>query len=169
MPDATTLAAVALMLAFAAIGLGRPLPLNDASGLTLLISLLQLWGYLYLCRTLLRLPFALVITARRFRQARRQYQLNRRESLQDGLIRSFLDTRRWAVGTLATVDRLGVCAFTLLATTPGVGYFLLQLGGLVGILLLLLLYAFRGSFALLVEDQLDQPRRGERPFFNLRD
>lgn len=169
MPDGTTLAAVALTLTFASAGLGRPLPLNDSTGLALLTSLLLLWGYLYLCRTLLRLPFALVITFRRARHARRQYQLNRWESVQDGVIRGFLDTRRWSVGPLALVDRLGVCGFTLLATTPGLGNLLLQLGGLIGILLLLLLYAFRGSFALLVEDHLDQPGRAERPFFNLRD
>jgi hypothetical protein len=151
--DARTVAAIAFTLALTHTGLGRPLPFPVDAPASLAAGLLLFTAYLYLFRTLMRLPFALVITAQRARYAYRKYGLDRRESLRDGLVRGFLDTRRWTVGSLALIDRLAVVGLTVLATLPVLGMLLVRLGGLVGIALLLILYLLRGRFALLVDER----------------
>src|SRR5215813_5263694 len=129
MADYRTLLAITLMLTFAAVGLGRDLPFDTNSLISFAESLVLFLGYLYLSRSLVRLPFALVIMVRRARRARTQYGLNGRESLRDGFVRGFLDTRRWTVAPLATIDRGVVVGLTLLSTTPYLGLFLIRLGG----------------------------------------
>src|SRR5690349_18408187 len=112
MMDFRTLIAVTLTLAFAHLGLGRELPF-DSSNLVAFISDIALFaGYLYLIRTLVRLPVAIVITIRRTRYAQQQYKLRGIESLRDGYTRGFLDARRWTVGPLAVIDRSTVCIAT---------------------------------------------------------
>lgn len=168
--DLRTVLAVILTLTLASLGLGRELPL-DASGLLSLVASLTLFlGYLYLFRTLVRLPFAVVITLRRTRYAREQYGLNQRESLRDGFARGFLDTRRWSVMPFALIDRLSVFAIASLATTPFLGAFLVRLGGLLGVALMLILYLFRGTFSFLVDDNIrrDDPAT-LLPFLKTRD
>ncbi|MBL8160626.1 MAG: hypothetical protein JNJ61_01475 [Anaerolineae bacterium] len=150
--DARTCIAVALTLALTYTGLGRPLPFATDAPIAFAAGLLVFAAYLYLFRTLVRLPFALVITAQRARYAYRKYGLDRRESLRDGFVRGFLDTRRWTVGPLALIDRLAVIGLTVLATLPGLGLLLVRLGGMVGIALLIMLYLLRGRFALLVDE-----------------
>lgn len=147
-----TLIAVTLTLALTTLGLGRALPFETGAPVAFVISLIAFFAYIYLCRTLVRFPIALFITARRMRYALQHYGLNRRESLRDGFVRGFLDTRRWTVGPLAMIDRLTVIGFTILATTPYMGAFLVRIGGLLGIALLLMIYLVRGHFALLVND-----------------
>jgi hypothetical protein len=100
-----------------------------------------------------------------------QYGLNRRESLRDGFVRGFLDTRRWTVAPLVSIDRLAVVGFTLLATIPYLGVFLVRFGGLLGIAVMLILYLFRGSFSFLVEGGLQRDTRwtNSLPFLKTRD
>jgi hypothetical protein len=171
MVDLRTLLAIALTLTFSYAGLGRELPLDTTALILFASSLLLFVSYLYLMRSLIRLPFALVITIRRTRYARSQYGLNTRESLRDGFVRGFLDTRRWTVAPLVSIDRLAVVGLTLLSTTPYLGTFLIRLGGLVGIVLMLLLYLFRGKFSFLVEDSLQTETRWTSglPFLKTRD
>ena len=171
MIDFRTLTAVILTLAFARLGLGRDLPFDSSNAVTLIGDAALFIGYLYLIRTLARLPVAIVITIRRTRYARSQYKLHGMESLRDGYTRGFLDTRRWTVGSLAVVDRVTVCIATLLATIPGLGQLLVTLGGFVGIALLLVLYLMRGTFSWLVADRLDSPTQSsiQLPFINRRD
>lgn len=166
-----TLLAILLTLTLAYAGLGRELPLDTSAPLPFAASLMLFVGYLYLTRSLVRLPFALVITFRRARFARRKHGLDRRESLRDGFVRGFLDARRWTVAPLVSIDRLAVVGLTLLATTPYLGLFLLRFGGLLGILLLLMLYLFRGTFSFLVEDSLQTDTRWTTslPFLKTRD
>jgi hypothetical protein len=166
-----TLLAIVLTLTLAYIGLGRDLPLDTSAPLPFAASLILFVGYLYLLRSLVRLPFALVITVRRARFARRKHSLDWRESLRDGFVRGFLDTRRWTVAPLASIDRLAVVGLTLLATTPYLGLFLVRFGGLLGILMLLILYLFRGTFSFLVADSLqtDSPWTASLPFLKTRD
>ncbi len=169
--DLRTLAAVILTLAFAHLGLGRTLPFDSSNGVELISTLALFAGYLYLMRTLIRLPVAAVITIRRTRYAQRQYKLNSLESLRDGYTRGFMDSRRWTVEPLALVDRVMICIATLLATLPGLGGLLVTLGGFLGIALLLVLYLMRGTFSWLVADRLDstvQPSLN-MPFINRRD
>ncbi len=147
--------AIALTLTLTTTGLGRDLPFDTNALIPAALSLIIFAAYLYLCRTLTRLPVAIVITIRRIRYAQQHYGLSRRESLRDGFVRGFLDTRRWTVGPLALIDRLAVIGFTIFATTPFLGAFLVRLGGLFGIALLLIIYLMRGKFALLVDDKLD--------------
>ena len=169
--DLRTLAAVILTLAFAHLGLGRPLPFDTSNGIELISSAALFVGYLYLMRTLIRLPIAAIITVRRTRYARHQYKLSNIESLRDGYTRGFMDTRRWTVEPLALVDRVMICIASLLATIPGLGGFLVTLGGFIGIALLLVLYLMRGTFSWLVADRLEssvQPSLNI-PFINRRD
>ncbi|MEP6984332.1 MAG: hypothetical protein ABI970_01950 [Chloroflexota bacterium] len=166
-----TLVAVILTLAFAHLGLGRDLPF-DSSNVVVLVSDIALFtGYLYLMRTLVRLPVAIVITVRRTRYAQTQYKLRGMESLRDGYTRGFLDTRRWTVGPLAVADRTTICIVTLLATIPGLGQLVVTLGGFIGIALLLILYLMRGTFSWLVADRSDSPTQSslQLPFINRRD
>lgn len=171
MIDLHTLAAVILTLAFAHIGLGRVLPFETPDVLTFVSQITLFASYLYLLRTLVRLPFALVITVRRTRYALRQYKLNAVESLRDGYTRGFLDTRRWTVQPLANIDRIAVCIITLLATLPGMGRFLVTLGGLIGMALLIVLYLMRGTFSWLVADRIDSSPQttASFPFIRSRD
>ncbi len=171
MLDLRTLFAILLTLALAYSGLGRDLPLDTAAPVPFVASLILFAGYLYLMRSLVRLPFALVITVRRTRFARRKHGLDWRESLRDGFVRGFLDNRRWTVPPLASIDRLAVVGLTLLATTPYLGLFLVRFGGLLGILLLLILYLFRGTFSFLVVDSLhtESPWSASLPFLKTRD
>lgn len=171
MIDFRTVIVVVLTLAFADLGLGRPMPF-DSSTVIRLVSGLALFGsYLYFMRTLIRLPFAIVITIRRTRYAQLQYKLKGIESLRDGYARGFLDTRRWTVEPLAIVDRITVCCATLLVTIPGLGMLLLTLGGFMGMALLLVLYLMRGTFGWLVADKLDHAVQSplQLPFINRRD
>jgi hypothetical protein len=169
--DSRTLLAVALTLTLTYAGLGRELPLDTTALVPFTSSLLLFVSYLYLMRSLIRLPFALVITIRQMRHARSHYGLDGRASLRDGFVRGFLDTRRWTVPPLASIDRLAVVGLTLLSTTPYLGTFLIRLGGLVGIVLMLLLYLFRGRFSFLVEDSLQTESRWTSglPFLKTRD
>jgi hypothetical protein len=152
--DLRTLLAIVLTLTLASAGLGRDLPLDASAPLPFVTSTLLFVGYLYLCRTLVRLPFAIVIAVRRAVHAREHYQLDARESLRDGFARGFLDTRRWTVSPLALVDRLAVFGFTLLATVPLLGALLVIVGGMVGLSLMLMLYLLRGNFSFLVDDNI---------------
>lgn len=170
MIDLHTLAAVLLIFAFAHLGLGRELPFDTASAITLASQIVFFAAYLYLLRTLVRLPIALVITIRRTRHALRQYQLGRMESLRDGYTRGFLDARRWTVQPLALIDRVTVCVATLLATLPA-GRLLVTFGGILGISLLLVIYLMRGTFGWLVADSINtslQPT-ASFPFIRTRD
>ena len=154
MIDLHTLSAVLFIFAFARLGLGRDLPFDTADAITFASQIVLFAAYLYLLRTLVRLPVALVITFRRTRHALRQYQLGRMESLRDGYTRGFLDTRRWTVQPLALIDRVTVCIAALLATLPA-GRLLVTLGGIIGIALLLVLYLMRGTFGWLVGDSIN--------------
>ena len=169
--DLRTLVAVILTLAFAHLGLGRDLPFDSSNVVALMSDAALFASYLYLMRTLARLPVAVVITIRRTRYAQHQYKLRGLESLWDGYTRGFLDTRRWTVGSLAVVDRVTVCVSVLLATVPGLGSLVLTLGGFIGIALLLVLYLMRGTFSWLVADRLDSPvlTSLQLPFINRRD
>jgi hypothetical protein len=169
--DPRTAAAVGLTFAFMAAGLGRALPLDGSEIVPLVVSAAFLTGYFYLWRTLLRLPFALVITLRRARHAQTRYGLSRRESLRDGYVRGFLDTRRWTVGPLALFDRMAVFCLALLACTPGAAQLFLWLGGIIGLALLLTVYLLRGTFGWLVDEapRPDGINRPALPFLDLRD
>ena len=166
-----TLIAVILTLAFAHLGLGRDLPFDTSNVVAFMSDVALFASYLYLIRTLVRLPIALIITVRRTRYAQQQYKLHGLESLRDGYTRGFLDTRRWTVGSLALVDRVTVCVSALLATIPSLGRFVITLIGLIGIALLLVLYLMRGTFSWLVADRLDSPSQPslQLPFINRRD
>ncbi len=169
--DLHTLVAVILTLAFTHLGLGRDLPFDSSNVVALISDVALFAGYVYLMRTLIRLHVAFVITLRRTRYAQDQYKLQGVESLRDGYTRGFLDTRRWTVGSLAVVDRSTVCISVLLATIPGLGLFVVTLGGFIGIALLLVLYLMRGTFSWLVADRLDNPTQSslQLPFTNRRD
>lgn len=169
MPDRRTLLIILITLTLTTLGLGRDIPFDTTAPAAFVFTLTLFIAYLYFCRTLVRLPVALVITIRRARQAHQKYGLDSRESLRDGLARGFLDTRRWSVSPLSLMDRLSVVGFTLLATIPFLGVFLVRFGGFCGLALLLILYLIRGKFTLLVEDNLDSSayQAASLPFINL--
>lgn len=169
--DWHTVVAVLLTFAFAVAGLGRSLPMRTGAFVPFGADVLLFIGYLYLLRSLARLPLAIRITRRQMRKAQVDYGLSRREALRDGLLRGVFDRRRWEVGQLALLDRFMVIAGTLAATTPALGVFLVRVIGLFGVIALLLIYLFGGSFALLVgEAPVRRPARNDAlPFIDLRD
>ncbi|MEZ4670415.1 MAG: hypothetical protein R3E39_21115 [Anaerolineae bacterium] len=158
MMDLRTVVAVIITLTIAYAGMGRTLPFDTSAPVPLVAGIMLFVGYLYAARTVVRLPFALVITIRRTRYAQREYGLVGIDRLREGYVRGFMDTRRWRVGPLALVDRLTVFAATFVATLPTVGSVLLTLVGLMGLALLLIVYLLRGIFGWLVEDELGSGR-----------
>jgi hypothetical protein len=151
-----TIAAVAITLVAVKYGLGRDLPFDIHDLPSLVIGITLFIGYLYLTRTLFRLPFALTITYRRMKYARQHYSLNRREALRDGFYRGFLDRRRWSVTPLALYDRLALLTFTLMATTPLLGALLVGIGGIMGLVAMLVIYLYSGTFNFLLGEAVEQ-------------
>lgn len=154
--DIRTIAAVGLTLALVHIVLDYSLPIDFSGVLPVLRSLALFIGYLYLTRTLFRLPFAVVIVIRRTRYAHQHYQLSWRESLSDGFTRGVLDRRRWTTGTLALLDRLALLAFTVFSAQPGTGMIWVMLLGMIGILVMLIVYLTSGTFNFLLGDGQEQ-------------
>jgi hypothetical protein len=150
--DPRTALAVIVILTLANAGLGRDLPFATNALVPFLVDLVLFVGYLYLARTLFRLPFALLIAVRRARLAQVRYGLSLRESLRDGIVRGFLERRRWNVGQLALLDRLALFLITLESTTPMSGVLLVKLGGIFGLALMLIIYLMTGTFSLLLDD-----------------
>jgi hypothetical protein len=110
MPDRRTLIAIFLTFSLAHFSVGYVVPIDFDTPITTLTGIALYTGYIYCFRTVIRIPIAIVITWRRVLFARHHYGLNPIESLRDGFVRGFLDTRRWTVGPLAMVDRVAVFA-----------------------------------------------------------
>lgn len=128
--------------------LGAPFPLRmDDPGL-LLIDLTLFLSYIYFAWTLFRLPFVLLIAYWRFRQTGRESRLTRQERLAEAWIRA-ADRRRWTVGKLAQLDRLGFMMIVFLGT-PVDARGALQLFGFLGLCLLLSLYFTTGRYEFLL-------------------
>ncbi len=150
--DIRTIGAAGLTMALAHIVLDYPLPIDFSGVLPILRSLALFIGYLYLMRTLFRLPFAVVIVIRRTRYAQQHYQLSWRESLSDGFTRGVLDRRRWTKGTLALLDRLALLAFIVVSAHPRTGILWVTLLGMIGILMMVIAYLISGTFNFLLGD-----------------
>lgn len=155
MIDLRTPLVILLTVVLCTFTLGYDFPIRLGSMDTALIDLTLYVGSVILLRTLLRLPFVVVITRRRTRYAMQTYGMSRREALMDGYLRGVADRRRWTVGMLAQVDRFALLVMAYLTTVPGLGRVLVQLGGLFGLLMLILIYLITGKFALLLSDDLD--------------
>lgn len=146
-------AAIALILAWVSspISGGYTSPLNTATLPDFAGSVVLFASYLYFMRTLFRLPFAVRMAIRRYRHARRHYNLEQSAALFDSYYRGFLDRRRWATGPLAIIDRLVAVGIVLVACTPSGGLWV-SLGGTLGVITLLITYIYSGRFALLLDD-----------------
>jgi len=145
-------AVVVIVFALANTLYGYPPPFDLSSPTAALTSGALFVAYIYFARTLFRLPFALVVGWRRYRRARQVYEHDRRAALIDGFYRGFASTRRWESGQLAVIDRLVFFTIVWFACNPARGPLYVQLGGVLGLTLLVTLYLVRGSFAGLVED-----------------
>lgn len=127
------------------------------------VQLALLMGWLYLIRSLVRVPVIAVIVVRRTRHAHREYQLGWRESFRDGVARGLLDRRRWTTDPLATLDRTTVVLGTMMAVLDPWRPLALGIGGTLGLFVLLMVYLLSGKFALILDDTLDsQDRAGGR-------
>jgi len=166
--SARTIAAITLLLVMLNLASGYPLPFRTDSPQQFVVDVALFGGWLYLARTLVRLPIAIALLIRFSRQARQRRGMNRRESILDGFYRGFLDRRRWAVGHLALLDRIALLGAAWLAVTPYLGALVVNLGGLVGIALLLVVYLIGGTFTFLVDDSPDGSNRLTLPFLNIR-
>lgn len=131
-------------------------PFDTATPTAFGASVVLFVAYVYLARTLFRLPFAVRMAMRRYRHARANYQLGTNAALFDSFYRGFLDRRRWDTGVLAVLDRLVLLVIVLLACIPGLGALLVLAGGGLGVLMLLFVYIYTGRFALLVGDGADE-------------
>jgi hypothetical protein len=163
-----TIVAITLMLVLATLASGNPWPFDASSPPVLVTDLALFAGALYLVRTLIRLPIALALLIRYAIQSRRRRGMSRRESLLDGFYRGFLDRRRWTVGQLALLDRLGLLCAVWLSVTPVVGTLLVKIGGLIGIALMVVVYLIGGTFSFLVDDSSEGQNRLSLPFLNIR-
>jgi hypothetical protein len=161
-----TVVAVALMLVLTHFAFGYPLPFDTANPTAFVTDLSLFVGYIYLSRTLVRLPIAFVISIRGARESHQRHGMNWRDSLFDGFYRGFLDRRRWAVGQLARLDRLALLLMVMGSLTPGLGLFLRTLGGLIGLALMLVVYLMTGTFSFLLDDS--RSGEGRLPFLNIR-
>ncbi len=160
-----TLVAVVLILVLANFAPGYALPFDTSSVFAFISDLALFTGYVYFARTLLRLPIALAITIQQARQSRGRRGMGWREGLLDGYYRGFLDRRRWRVGQLARLDRLGLLVIVLLSVRPALGVLLVKVGGLFGLALMLVVYLMTGAYSFLLDDSQD---RLSLPFLNIR-
>ncbi|MFZ4816408.1 MAG: hypothetical protein ACOYL5_17870 [Phototrophicaceae bacterium] len=146
-------ATVLVMLALSHPALyGATLPFDGTTLLTLAVSVGYFIGYVYLIRTLLRLPFALWRFRRRFIHARKSYQLSRNEALIDAFYGGLLDRKAFEGGVIALLDRLAVLLIGVIACLPAIGGWLVGYLGGWGALLLVFVYVYTGRFSLLVGD-----------------
>ncbi len=151
------IAAVLVMaLANGLYGYPPPVDLSSLGGAVMSVTVFV--GYLYLVRSLVRLPLAITGFRSRYRHARETYGLERNGALADGFLRGFMDRRRWDNPTLATLERalfmLAVwwaCQPDNVAMARGIG--------VLGVLLLVFLYMGAGSYRGLVDDGIAPPGR----------
>ena len=160
---------VLLTLSLIHFALGYDFPIRTDNLRLITVDIALLTGYLYLMRSVFRLPIVAVIIYRRARQAHNQYNLNWRESLSDGILRGMFDKRRWTVGNLATLDRTMIILFAYLTTLPGGGTVLMRGLGTLGGFMMLLVYLYTGKFSLIVGEENDtqQTTTGSLPFIDL--
>lgn len=156
--------------------LGFPFPIDTQSVLSLFIDLFLLTGYLYIVRTLIRLPFAVGIGFKGALLKDRYDFLSYKEHLSESIEKiertigwklyeqtsrlwhfsiAFSDQNNWK-GILGFIDRIGLILTTLLITYPPNGTLIMRSIGLIGLLAMLLIYVIGGSFSLLVEDAIKQ-------------
>lgn len=163
-----TMLAIAVIFALTTLAFGYSLPFAGDSPQQFLTDLLLFIGYIYLARTLVRLPIALLLLVRYALQSRRRRGMGRWESVLDGYYRGFLDRRRWTVGQLALLDRLALLVIVWLSVTPFIGTLLVKIGGLVGLAFMLIVYLMGGTFSFLLDDSPDGQNRLSLPFLNIR-
>ncbi|MEO0561913.1 MAG: hypothetical protein AAF125_07360 [Chloroflexota bacterium] len=146
-------AIVLLVVGLATGAYGYPLPFDIATPAVAFGGLVIFVAYIYAARTLLRLPTALFLARRRYRHARDTYQLSPSDARQDALLRGFLDTRFWDGRFQAITDRFLLILIAWYGVQPD-NRLIVTIVGLLGILLLVVLYALRGDFSGLVTDGL---------------
>lgn len=150
--------AAVLVMALANGLYGYPPPLDLRSPARAATSVILFVGYLYLVRTLVRLPFAIHGFRGRFRRARTTYNLDRDGALADGFLRGFMDRRRWDRPLYAMIERALFLLAVWWACNPD-NSGIAQGIGVLGVLLLVLLYLGAGSYRGLVDDGLAPPGR----------
>lgn len=155
---------IVLVMALANTLYGYPLPLIFDSIPALIVSAVMLVGYVYLARTVIRLPLAVINARQRFRHARDVYRVGFTDALQDGWYRGMLNQRVWERGVLAIVERLVVVLVVWVACDPLLGAILVQVCGTLGMVLLIIIYIVSGQFGLLVRDGGGDAGRDANPF-----
>lgn len=145
--------AAALVMALANGLYGYPPPVDLGSVQGAAVSVTLFIGYLYLVRSLVRLPLALTGFRTRYRHARQTYGLERNAALADGFLRGFMDRRRWDHRLYAMIERALFVLAVWWACQPGNAGAARGLGVL-GVLLLVLLYMGAGEYRGLVDDGL---------------
>lgn len=142
---------------------GYVIPVDTTSVQGFATSTILFTGYVYGARTLFRLPFSVGPMLTRTRHARANHQMGWLPALFDGFYRGFLDHRRWERGQLAVLDRLMLLVIVWVSTVPVLGAILVNLGGLVGLCLMLLVYMVAGNFAFLLDDPDRSPLLSRPP------
>lgn len=160
---------VLLVLVLSDFALGREFPIRTETLRLVVVDGTLLIAYLYLMRSLVRLPIVAVITWRLARQARQQYSLHWRESLSDALLRGVYDRRRWTVGNLAVLDRTALVLLAYLTTLPGGGPALMRGLGILGGFIMIVVYLYTGKFTFIIGEEGDgqQTSLGSLPFIDL--
>jgi hypothetical protein len=155
-----------MVLANGLYGISLPLDLSSVSGFV--VSTVVFIAYVWMMRTLFRLPFALRWGWVRYRHARDNYDLEKYGALLEGYYHGFRDIRRWEGRLLSVLDRTVFVMIVWYACQPGIGRTIATGIGFLGVLVLVLLYMTTGSFALLLEDPFASGGRSFGNFPNLR-
>ena len=167
--DWRTVVIIGVIIVIVGVGADRRLPVSTDSVDTLVIDSGLFVMALYFWRSAVRLPIALVIFLRRMRYALTTYGMGRREALFEGYTRAFRDRRRWRAGPLAMVDRLALVVIVMLMAGAGADSALVEIGGALGGLLLMLVYIYTGRFAFLLGEAPEGSDPAERrlPYIDL--
>lgn len=164
-----TIPFVVLLAIVMASEFGNAFPIRSANIRMIFTDVTLLVGYMYLTRSLFRLPFVVIFTRRHILRAQQTYQLSRAESLSDGILRGVYDRRRWQKGNLAVLDRTVLVLLVMVTTVPTTGAALMRGLGVLGIIMMLVVYAYTGKFGFILGEPQDTQSQSARamPFIDL--
>jgi hypothetical protein len=147
--DRRTVVVILITLVVAGAVFGFSFPFTTTTLFSLFVDLVFFTGYLYAARTMFRSPRVLWSGTLSWKRHRKQAgNLNWRWWIQETI-----NETRWD-GLWGFIDRLWLIAITVLSTIPVYGQEIMRTVGLVGLLLMLAIYLFRGNFSFALEDTL---------------
>jgi len=166
--DRRTIIAVLVTLVLCNLLFGFAFPLNTTNVLDLFLDLAFFTGYLYVTRTVFRLPIAISLAfksawkrrqyysyAIQYRGSIKEWWTRLKKILPEYFLAELLDQKIWR-GLLGFLDRLVLLGITVLATIPNYGIVTVRTIGAIGLGCMLVVYLFGGSFTFMLKDALQK-------------